>query len=333
MQRYFLTICFIATFCGACTGENADKGVTLEESRLRIAVVPKGTTHDFWKAIHAGALQAEEELGNITVVYRGPEREDDRDQQVSLVQNLLTGSVDAIVLAPLDENALLPSVRLATQSGIPVIIIDSGLAGEVGQDYISYVATDNHEGGRLAGRHMGELLNGEGQVLLLRHAEGSESTMRREEGFIEALAEFPNIELIDPKRYSGVTTATAQIAAENLLTTYDKVDGIFCANESCTFGLLLALRSRGLAGKIRFVGFDTNSELVDALGEGELDGLVVQDPMAMGYLGVKTAVAHLASESVELRQNTGVRLATRENMHESDIAQLLAPDLSRYLEQ
>ena len=157
--------------------------------------------------------------------------------------------------------------------------------------------------------------------------------MRREEGVVEALGEFPNVELIDPKRYSGVTTATAQVAAENLLTSYDKVDGIFCANESCTFGLLLALRSRGLAGKIRFVGFDANAELVDALGEGELDGLVVQDPMAMGYLGVKTAVAHLASESVELRQDTGVRLATRENMHDPDIAQLLAPDLSRYLEQ
>ena len=137
MRRYCLTVCFIAAFCGACTGESTDRGVTLEESRLRIAVVPKGTTHDFWKSIHAGALQAEEELGNLTVIYRGPEREDDRDQQISLVQNLLTGSADAIVLAPLDKNALLPSVRLATQSGIPVIIIDSGLAGEVGQDYIT----------------------------------------------------------------------------------------------------------------------------------------------------------------------------------------------------
>lgn len=316
----------------ACAGSDRPGGGSAgepgERAPLRIAVVPKGTTHDFWKAIHAGAIQAERELGNVDVIYRGPEREDNRDQQISLVQNLTSGAVDAIVLAPLDEHALLPSVRLATQSGIPVVIIDSGLAGDVGQDFVSYIATDNREGGRIAGRRMGELLNGQGRVLLLRHAEGSESTMRRADGFVETLAEFPGVELVDPKRYSGVTTATAQVASESLLTTYDDVDGIFCANESSTFGMLLALRSRGLAGQIRFIGFDANEGLIDALAEGELDGLVVQNPMAMGYLGVKTAVTYLQSGAVDLRQDTGVRLATRDNMDDPGIQRLLSPDLS-----
>ena len=270
----------------ACAGSDPAPGGSADATdagrTLRIAVIPKGTTHDFWKAIHAGAIQAEQQLGDLDVIYRGPEREDNRDQQISLVQNMISSGVDAIVLAPLDEHALLPSVRLAGQAGIPVVIIDSGLAGEVGRDFISYVATDNREGGRIAGRRMGELLNGRGRVLLLRHAEGSESTMRRAEGFIEALGEFPNVELVDPPRYSGVTTATAQVASESLLTAYDSVDGIFCPNESSTFGMLLALRSRGLAGQIRFIGFDANDSLVEALERGELDGLVVQNPMGMG---------------------------------------------------
>jgi ribose transport system substrate-binding protein len=157
--------------------------------------------------------------------------------------------------------------------------------------------------------------------------------MRREEGFVEALSAFTGIELIDPKRYAGVTTATAQIASESLLTTYDYVDGVFCANESCTFGLLLALRSRGLAGVIRLVGFDSNERLVTALEQGELEGLVVQNPVEMGYLGVKTAVDHLQGVAVELRQDTGVTLATRENMKDPIIAKLLTPDLSRLFDQ
>ena len=300
--------------------------------QFRIAVVPKGTTHDFWKAIHVGALRAEKEFG-VEVIFRGPEREDNRDQQISLVQNLISSGVDAIVLAPVDQHALVPAVRLAKQSGIPVVVFDSGLAAEAGTDYISYVSTPNVEGGRIAGQRMGDLLGGQGRVLLLRHAEGSESTMRREEGFVEALSAFPGIELIDPKRYAGVTTATAQIASESLLTTYDYVDGVFCANESCTFGLLLALRSRGLAGVIRLVGFDSNERLVTALEQGELEGLVVQNPVEMGYLGVKTAVDHLQGVAVELRQDTGVTLATRENMKDPIIAKLLTPDLSRLFDQ
>ena len=303
-----------------------------EVDQLRIAVVPKSTTHDFYKAVHVGALRAEKEFG-VEVIFRGPEREDSRDQQISLVQNLISSGVDAIVLAPLDQHALVPSVRLATQAGIPVVVFDSGLAAEAGTDYISYVSTPNVEGGRIAGKRMGDLLGGQGRVLLLRHAEGSESTMRREEGFVEALSAFTGIELIDPERYAGVTTATAQIASESLLTTYDYVDGVFCANESCTFGLLLALRSRGLVGDIRLVGFDANERLVAALEQGDLEGLVVQSPVEMGYLGVKTAVDHLRGVTVELRQNTGVTLATRENMKDPIIAELLTPDFSLLLDR
>ncbi|MFG0259190.1 MAG: substrate-binding domain-containing protein [Phycisphaerales bacterium JB041] len=295
---------------------------------LRVAVVPKGTTHDFWKSIHAGAKRAEQSLGGVEITFTGPEREDDRAQQVALIENLVSANYDAIVLAPLDDTALVAPVRLATRAGIPVVIIDSGLNAEVGTDFVSFIATDNLQGGRLAGRHMATLLEGTGRVLILRYQEGSASTGLRELGCVVAIAEDDGIELIDPGRYAGATRATAQEAAENLLTTYDDIDGIFCPNESSTFGMLLALRSRGLAGDVRFIGFDASEGLVEAMAAGEIDALVVQNPIRMGQLGVQAAVEHIRGTAQEPRIDTGVMLITPETMDTAEARELLSPDFS-----
>ncbi|HZW11154.1 MAG TPA: substrate-binding domain-containing protein [Phycisphaerales bacterium] len=295
---------------------------------LRIAVVPKGTTHDFWKSVHAGAERAAQGYEGVEVTFTGPEREDDRAQQVALVENLISSRYDAIVIAPLDDQALVAPVRLATQAGIPVVVIDSGLDAEVGKDYISFIATDNELGGRLAGDRMVERLGGQGRVLLLRYQEGSASTALREKGFVDAVAAAPGIELVDPGRYAGATRATAQEAAENLLGTYDQLDGVFCPNESSTFGMLLALRARGLAGNVTFIGFDASDGLVEALGAGEIDALVVQNPIKMGELGVKAAVEHIRGTTPEPRIDTGVMLVTRENMDTPAAEELIAPDFS-----
>lgn len=302
---------------------------------VRIALVPKGTAHDYWKSVHAGGIKAEKELSTPTskveLTFRGPEREDDRDQQISLVQNLVSAKYDAIVLAPLDNAALVTPVKAAQGAGIPVVIIDSGLNGEAGKDFVSFVATDNRKGGAMGGKHLGELLGGKGKVLILRYLEGSASTNEREEGFLEAVAKFPGITVIDPKRYAGATRATAQEAAENLLATNPDIAGVFCPNESSTFGMLLALRSKGMAGKVRFVGFDASDAAVAALGTKEVDGLVLQDPVRMGYLGVKTAVDHLRGVKQAATIDTGVVLVTPANMSEPAMKQLLSPDLTGML--
>lgn len=298
---------------------------------LRIAVVPKGTTHDFWQSVHAGARRAQESMPGVEIVWTGPEREDDRAQQVALVENLVGSRVDAIVLAPLDDKALVAPVRLAVEAGIPVVIFDSGLDAEPGRDYVSFVATDNAQGGRLAGARMAELVKTSGapspRVLLLRYQEGSASTRLREEGFVEAITAAGGIELIDPGRYAGATRATAQEAAENLLATYADITGVFCPNESSTFGMLLALRARGLAGKASFIGFDSSEGLVEALREGHISALVVQNPMRMGELAVRAAVAHLRGEIVEQRIDTGVVLVSSDNIDTPEVRELIAPEL------
>lgn len=293
-----------------------------------IAVIPKGTTHEFWKAIHAGARKAAEETG-VNIIWKGPLREDNREEQIKVVEDMIVRRVNGIVLAPLDDTALRAPVHQAVRSKIPVVIIDSDLKSD---QYVSFVATDNREGGRRGAQRLAEVLGGKGRVVMLRYAEGSASTMNREEGFLEEIRKHPGIEVVSANQYGGATTETAYRASENLLAPFKKdgqltIDGIFCVNESTTFGMLRALQDGGLAGRVRFVGFDASPKLLEALRAGQMDGLVVQNPYRMGYLGVKTMVAHLRGEPVEKRIDTGVALVTRENLDDPEIQAVLQPAL------
>lgn len=281
----------------------------------RIAVIPKGTTHSFWKSVEAGARQAATELG-VEIIWKGPLKEDDRAQQIGVVQQFVASNVSAIVLAPLDDTALRGPVKSAAERHIPVVIFDSALKGEAGRDFVSLVATDNHRGGQLGGEELARLLHGQGKVVLLRYAEGSASTIAREAGFLEVMRQHPDITLIVDNRYGGATVSSAQDAAMNLLDKIREADGIFCPNESTTQGMLLALRQTGLAGKKSFVGFDTSPALLAALNKGEILGLVAQNPKKMGYLGVVTAVKALRGERVEPAIDTGCVLVTPANRHD-----------------
>jgi ribose transport system substrate-binding protein len=312
---------------GACGGGRRDK------DKLTLAVIPKGTSHVFWQSIHAGARKAAAELG-VEVIWRGPLREDDRDSQVSEVEGFISRGISGIVLAPLDETALARPVAAAAKSGIPVVIIDSGLKGE---GYVSFVATDNEKGGRLGGEHVARVLGGKGKVVLLRYAEGSDSTNKREEGFLAVMKENPGLEVVSSNQYGGADVESAYKKAEAILSNYKRPDGslalggIFCPNESTAFGMLRVLQDNGWAGKVHFVGFDASPKLVQGLRDGHIDGLVLQDPVRMGYLGVKTMVAHLRGQTVEKRIDTGVHLATREVMDQPEMKELLSPDLSKWL--
>jgi len=217
----------------------------VKSKKWRVIVIPKGTTHQFWKTIHAGILRAAGELGNVDVIWQGPQREDDRIQQIQLVQNAIAARVDGIVLAPLDSHALVEPVEAAVAKGIPVVIFDSGVETS---KIVSHVATNNYHGGVLAARRLGELLKGQGNVIMLRYAVGSESTEKREQGFTDTLAkDFPRIKMLSDGEYAGPTTDSAQQKAQSLVTRYrGQVDAIFCPNESCTFGMLRALEGAGM---------------------------------------------------------------------------------------
>jgi ribose transport system substrate-binding protein len=302
------------------TGTSSEGG-----KKLRIAVIPKGTTHEFWKAVEAGARDAEKELG-VEVIWRGPLKEDDLNDQIKVVEDFTTQGVDGIVLAPLNDSALKSSVDNAQKSEIPVVIFDSDLKNT---DFVSFVATDNEKGGKTAGEEMVRLLGGNGNVLMLRYQEGSASTMNREKGFLDVMKATPGIKVLSDSRYAGATVESAKTEAENLLSSFQnpdgtlKVDGIYCPNESSTFGMLLALQQIKMAGKVKFVGFDSSPKLVEALQKGEINGLVVQNPRKMGHDGVKAVVDHIKKNPVEKRIDTGANLVTGDNMKDPEIAKLL----------
>jgi len=298
--------------------------------RLKIAVVPKGTTHEFWKAVHAGAVKAAREL-DIDVVWKGPMREDDLKAQIDVVDTFVAQGVGGIVVAPLSDKGLVGSVKAATAAHVPVVVFDSDLAGG---DTVSFVATDNEAAGRSAGDALAARV-GKGNVVLLRYQEGSASTANREKGFVAAIAAHPDVKLASDSQYGGATTETAEKASENLLASLQAdrgaVQGVFAPNESTTFGMLLALRKNGLAGKTHLVGFDASDKLVQAVRAGEIDGLVVQRPFEMGYLAVKTMVAHIHGQSVERRIDTGSTLVTKDNLDTPEIQALVKPDLKTWL--
>ena len=291
-------------------------------SAERIAVIPKGTTHSFWKSVEAGAKKAGAELG-VEIIWKGPLKEDDRAQQIAVVQQFVSSGVSAIVLAPLDDTALRGPVKSALDRKIPVVIYDSALKGEVGKDFVSFVATDNKRGGTLAGEELVRLLKGKGKVVLLRYSEGSASTAEREAGFLDVIRKNPGITVIVDNRYGGATVSSAQDASMNLIDKIREADGIFCPNESSTQGMLLALRQTGLAGKKAFVGFDTSPALNAALNKGDIQALVAQNPTRMGYLAVVTAVKALRGEKVEPTIDTGCVLVTKENQNEPAVKAVL----------
>src|SRR5215216_1365343 len=327
-MRKFLLLLLVLTLVAACT--KTDNG----KKKFTIAVIPKGTTHEFWKSIHAGSLKAANELTaqgtEVDVIWKGPLREDDREQQIQVVEGFAAQGVSGIVLAPLDNRALVRPVSDAQRAGVPTVIIDSGLESE---EIVSFVATDNRKGGSLAADRMGQLLNGKGKVLVLRYAEGSASTSEREAGFLGQMKQkFPEIQLISTDQYAGATRDTAKRASENLLNRFgDEVQGIFTPNESSTWGMLLSLQDIGKAGKVSFVGFDSSQTFIDAINANQLHGIVVQNPFNMGYLGVRTMVDNLLGKQVSKQIDTGVMLVTKENMQSPEVQTLLHPPLDQYL--
>lgn len=311
-------------------GSGNSGGESGESGNVQIAVIPKGTTHFFWKSIHAGAEKAAQELGNVDIIWQGPQKEDDRQMQIQVVQNFISRNIGAIVLAPLDDRSLVPPVQAAVKREIPVIIIDSDLNADV---YSSFISTDNRKGGQMCAERLAEVLGEKGKVIMLRYSEGSASTTNREEGFMEKIKEYPNIEVVSDNQYAGATIEKGFQASQNLLNRFPEIDGIFCPNESATTGMLRALQTAGRAGQVKLVGFDSSETLVKAIRSGELNGLAQQDPFQMGYLGVMAAMDVINGKPIEKRVDTGVTMVTPDNIDEPEVQELVSPELDKWLDE
>jgi ribose transport system substrate-binding protein len=326
MIRPTAVVCYTLLFALGCDQGSSDGGAggpsTSSAKKHTVAVIPKGTTHLHWKSVEVGARRAGQEFA-VDVIWKGPLTENDAAQQIGLVEQFTQEGVSGIAVAPLDANQLRRPVQQAAAKKIPVVIFDSALSGEVGKDYISYVATDNKKGGVLGGEELARLLGGKGKVVLLRYNVGSASTEEREAGFLEVMAKNPGITLIEKDRYSGATVGEAQRNAENMIDRLREADGIFCPNESSTQGMLNVLKANGLAGKKIFVGFDASPALVAAMKAGEINALVAQNPLQMGYDTVRVMALHLKGEQVPKTVDTGCALVTKANLDTPEVKKVL----------
>lgn len=289
------------------------------EREVRVAVIPKATTHIFWESVRMGAEEAARQMG-VEMEWTGPERESDREKQIQIIEDSIVGQVSGIVLAPNDSKALVPVVERVSSEGIPCAIIDSAIETD---EYVCFAATDNYKGGVIAARRMGKILAEKGRVIVIKYLPGSASTTKRENGFLDTIKkEFPEIELVEEK-YGMDTVETALQATEDLLTKYSEIDGLFACNASTAVGALQALAGQGRLDEIEMIGFDAEEALLDALKSGRIDSLVVQNPYQMGYEGLKAVVKVIRGQEVPKRIDTGVKLVTRENLETPEIKELL----------
>lgn len=290
-------------------------------------MIPKATSHIFWVSVQAGALAAGKELG-VDVLWNGPAMETEYDRQVQIVDSMIARRVDGIALAATDRVALVGPLDRAMKAGIPVTIFDSGLDST---NYITFVATNNVAAGEMGARELARLLGGEGKVAVVLHAPGSRSTMEREEGFDRVISrEFPKIKVV-ARQYGMSDRAKARAAAENILTANPDLDGIFASTEPSASGISLALKGRGLGGKVKFVGFDSSDSMLGDLRDGTLHATVVQDPFRIGYEAVKTIVDKLNGKTPPKQMDLNARVLVKEDLDKPEIKALVAPDIRKYL--
>jgi ribose transport system substrate-binding protein len=324
MRGAWWAIIAVAVLAGCGDTNTSSSSGNSGGKKLRIAVIPKGTSHEFWKSVHAGAKKAAEEAGNVEIVWQGPASESDINQQISIVEQMVLQGVDGIILAPNHSQSLVPVVQGANDAKIPVVVFDSGL--DAGAEIVSYVATDNENGGRLAAERLAEVLGGKGNVILMRYRAGSESTEMREKGFLDKLQEYPDIKVLSSDQYAEGTPESAKAKAEQLLLQFKgEVDGFFAVCEPNANGALLAIENQGGEKKIKFIAFDPSRQLIQGLKDGSVHGIILQDPVQMGYLSVKALLQHLDGQEVEKRIPTGEYVATKENMDTEKIQTLLQP--------
>ncbi len=289
--------------------------------RLKVAVVPKGTTHQFWQTIHAGADAAGKEM-NVDVLWNGPKSETDKQDQVDMLNNFASQGVDGIAMAATDKNALAPTVDKLVGQGIPVVTIDSGVESDKPS---SFIATDNVAAAGLAAEQMGKLLGGKGKVAVLSFLKGAATSDEREKGFLDGIKKFPGIQVVATE-YTDSDAGKARDKMETLLTANPDLAGVFASNEPNVVGAAGALKDRKLVGKVKLIGFDASDPEIQYLKDGVVQGMVVQDPFKMGYEGVKAIAQIVRGQGAPPKRiDTGATLVTGANLSDPKVHKLLYP--------
>jgi ribose transport system substrate-binding protein len=316
-----LAVMVVVTACGTSSsspsGGNAKS--TVKGAKYTIAVVPKSVGLFYWGTVQAGAEAAAKKY-RVNMEWKGTPTETDVSGQVNILQDFITSHVSGIAFAATDSHGLVASAQAAKKAGIPVVNIDSGLSPQTPP----LVATNNVAAGAKAADILAKLIGGSGQVALLPFVPSAATSAQRQQGFEQELKKYPGVKLVAVE-YDQSDISTALSDTENILTSHPNLKGIFAANEPGVIGAVHALLERSLVGKVKIVGFDNAPDEVTALGSGQAQALIVQNPFQIGYQGVAEVVSLLQHHSVPHFVDTGSIVATKANMNQPSVHKLLVP--------
>ena len=322
-----VVLSFLFASLGVC-------GVSLAQEKINLAVVPKGAKQEAWRAIHAGAVKAQQELSRegmeVKLIWKDSARDIARAEQIQVVDTFTGQRLSGVLVVSMDDRVIDQARNRVSENGVPMARIDSVLESD---QAISYVATDNFQAGVLAADRLAQLINGEGNLILLRDRHGETNSEAREAGFLERVkTEYPSISMISIEQHAGESFRNGYSAAEYLLNRYGRrVNGIYASSELGSRAMLAALRDFSLAGQVFLVGYGVSEENLEAVRRGDMDGVIFSDPFRMGYVGVTTLVDHLQGRNIPTVVDTGVMLVTQANIDSDEIVSALNPPLSEYL--
>jgi ribose transport system substrate-binding protein len=292
-----------------------------QRTKRLIGVVPKATSHLFFMSVHAGVRAAEKDF-NVEVLWNGPREETEYSRQIEIVDSMIARRVDALAISATDHTALVKPVQRAMAAGIPVTVFDSGLDVT---GYVTFVATDNYAAGQTAARRLAALIGGRGKVAELMHKPGGMSTGDRERGFEAVMAkEFPEIRIV-ARQYGMADRAKSRDAAEDILTAHPDLNGMFASAEANSIGAVQAIKARGISGKIKLVTFDSSDMHIEALKDGTIDLMLVQDPYRIGYEAVRSLVMKLDGKTPEPRMDLKVHEIRKPDLAQPEVQALLFP--------
>ncbi len=285
-----------------------------ETSRHYVAVIAKSTTSAFWKSVFAGANAAGTEY-NLILTIEGPENEEDYQTQNEMIRTAVREGAEVIVFSAVDYHANAEAINKAAEKGVKIVVIDS----DVDSDRVSCrISTDNYQAGRMAGRAILADSQEELRVGIVNFDKNSANGQQREEGLREELSGDDRVQIVDAVNVLS-TTEDSKAGTINMLREHPEINVIATFNEWTSLGVSYAIRELNLAEETAVVAFDSNVVCVGMLETGEVDALIVQNPYAMGYLGVECAYNLINNLPVENTQvDTATTVITRENMFEEE---------------
>ena len=314
MKRRAALLSVMALVFAACGEDEGAAPTDGEQEAFDIVLIQGVRGDEFYVTMDCGAREAAAELG-VNLSVQGPESFDPT-LQTPIVNAVIAEGPDAILIAPTDRTAMIGPLQQAQDAGIEVVLVDTIVDDpNIG---IARIATDNVEGGRVAGQTLAELIGDEGPVMVITTDPGVSTVEERQQGFEEEIANHPGIEYLGTE-YSHNEPETAASIVTSTLAATPELAGIFATNLFSAEGTATGLRNAGRLGEVNIVGFDASPGQVSQLEEGLVQALVAQNPREIGRLGVETAVASLRGESFEAQVSTSLTVATPENLDDPEV--------------